>query len=230
MDKTEILIVEDDEEVRQGLIDILNGSGYFAWPADNTEKAWMLFHTKNIRCILLDICLDGESGYDLCKKIRSESEVPILFLTACDSEMDLVRGFKVGGDDYITKPFRIQELLVRIQALLRRTKSNEGRELYYSEDFIFDGERNHLYCGLERIELTPVELRLVRTLLFQWPKAVSREQILYYVWDRDSEFVEENTLNVNISRLREKLGAVDGTSYIETIRGVGYRWTTPVRK
>ena len=227
-EKKYILIVEDDESVAEGLKDILTGYHYrVAW-RDNMEKTMELIEQERIDLLILDVNLNGESGYALCKKIRKMWNTPILFLTAFNSEMDLVRGFQAGGDDYVAKPFKMQELIMRIQALLRRSAMHTSY-IKKSGDLLYDSEQNILISGKGRIDLTVTELKIVRVLLDNWPSTITRDNLLFAVWDQTGSYVEENTLNVNISRLRDKLGKSDGINYIETVRGIGYRWAVPVR-
>ena len=229
MEELHILIVEDDESVAGGLADILNGSGYRAGWCANPRKVLDILKTQRLELIILDVNLGEENGYDLCKKIREISDIPILFLTAYQSEMDLVRGFKVGGDDYLTKPFRMQELLVRVQALLRRGKRFGGLRLV-SGELSYDLGKHQIYRNQKALDLTPIELQLVQNLMLGWPYTLSREKIFYEVWDKDASYVDENTLNVNISRLRDKLGTFHGDGYIETVRGTGYRRAVHVQR
>lgn len=230
MEESNILIVEDDEPVARGLTDILNGSGYQTEWCTEPQKVLEILKKQRLDLIILDVNLGGEeNGYGLCKKIREISDIPVLFLTAYKSEMDVVRGFKVGGDDYITKPFRMQELIVRVQALLRRGKRFSGLQLT-SGELIYDVGKHQVYREQAALNLTPIELQLIQNLLLGWPYTLSREKIFYEVWDKDASFVDENTLSVNISRLRDKLGTFHGDAYIETVRGIGYRWAIHVQK
>ena len=209
-DRKNILIIEDDDSVAEGLADILAGYGYNALKSSNASDSLQKLSDNRIDLIVLDVHLGDENGYELCKKIRMDSDIPVIFLTACNSEMELIRGFQSGGDDYVTKPFRMQELLVRIQALLRRT-SKSGHEKKITGELELDINRCHIFKNKH------------------YPAAVSRGELLDQVWDKDAMYVEENTLNVNISRVREKLGRYDGQQYIETVRGIGYRWSVDVK-
>lgn len=229
MEKSNILIVEDDESVALGLTDIFNGSGHEADWCKDSRKVLEILKNQRVDLIVLDVNLGDENGYDLCKKIREISDIPVLFLTAYQSEMDVVRGFKVGGDDYITKPFRMQELIVRVQALLRRGKRIGGLRIV-SGELTYDMEKHQIFQEQAALDLTPIELQLAKCLLLGWPYTLSRENIFYEVWDKDAAYVDENTLSVNISRLRDKLGTFQGNSYIETVRGIGYRWAVHVQK
>ena len=227
-DKKHLLIVEDDEGVAEGLSDILTGYDYRVTCTDNMEAVLEKLRFDRVDLIILDICLGGENGYDLCRKIRKQWDTPVIFLTALNSEMEIVRGFHAGGDDYITKPFRVQELLVRIQALLRRS-ANSRDSLKRSGDLLYDKKRQILYNGQGKMDLTATELKIVRLLMEQWPRILTREEMFLGIWDQSGMYVEENTLNVNISRLRDKLGKSGGTNYIETVRGTGYRWAVPIK-
>lgn len=227
MAEANILIVEDDELVARGLADILQAVGYHVSWRDSAAGALELLRRQQQELVFLDVNLGEESGYEVCRQLRAFSDVPVLFLTAYNSEMDVVRGFQAGGDDYVAKPFRVQELLVRVQALLRRGRQ---RARLSSGDLVYDVERQGMFRLGQPLELTPIEFKLVLTFLQNWPYTIERKTLLYEVWDRGDSFVEENTLNVNVSRLREKLGTFQGTAYIETVRGVGYRWAVPVQK
>ncbi len=224
-----ILIVEDDKSVAEGLGDILTGNGYAVFLAASNREALSLFQKENISLIILDVSLGPDNGFELCREIRKKSNVPILFLTACSSEMELVRGFQMGGDDYVTKPFRMQELLMRIWALLRRAGGRDQRILK-SGGLLCDREKMSVIKDGAALDLTATELKLVFALIERWPAAVGREELLFQVWDKDADFVEANTLSVNVSRLREKLGDSGGAPYIETVRGVGYRWAAAVSR
>ena len=143
--------------------------------------------------------------------------------------MELIRGFQAGGDDYLTKPFRMQELLMRVQALLRRAVRKDSSVIKTGE-LALNTEKLLLKKDGEVVSLSGVEWKIVSALISHYPHALSREELLYLVWDKDASFVEANTLNVNVSRLREKLGSCGGYPYIETVRGVGYRWAVPVER
>lgn len=223
-----ILIVEDDTSVAEGLEDLLSSYGYQVFSASNSKGALALLQREPINLAVLDICLDGDNGYELCRRIRESWDTPVLFLTALNSELELVRGFQAGGDDYVTKPFRMQEILVRIQALLRRS-GQQNLALRKTGGLTYDRTRQQITKDGVPMELTGTEWRLAAVLIEHWPQVLSREELLYQVWDRESAFVEANTLRVNISRLREKLGEFQGAPYIATVRGIGYRWAVAVQ-
>lgn len=223
-----ILIVEDDENVAEALNDVLSGYGYIVLESSNKKETLEIFQKKPIDLIIMDVNLGKDNGYEICKEIRKDSQVPILFLTGCSSELELIRGFQTGGDDYVTKPFRMQELLVRIQALLRRCAAQKNI-FYQSGDLIYNHHTCQLLKNNEVLDLSITEVKIITILLENWPRTIPREELLYQVWDKDSVFVEENTLSVNISRIREKLGLFENHSYITTVRGVGYRWAVSVK-
>ena len=229
MSKARILVVEDDKNVAEGLKDIFSVQGYMVSVAENSLDALDLLQTQEVDLAVLDISLGADNGYDLCRNIRRFSDIPILFLTARSSEMELIRGFQAGGDDYLTKPFRMQELLVRIEALLRRTARREGG-LLRAGGLVLELEKRLLKKDGILLNLSGVEWKIISALIAHYPQALSREELLYLVWDKDAQFVEANTLNVNISRLREKLGSCEDRPYIETVRGVGYRWAVPLER
>lgn len=224
-----ILIIEDDENLAEALSDFLHQSGYETFYSGSLAQTMSLLCTLSIDLIILDVHLGEENGYILCQEIRASYDIPILFLSGCSSETEIIQGLTSGGDDYVTKPFRIRELLARIQALLRRTAPSDGF-LLKSGDIIYDKRsRQFTRCNLP-LELTLTEFRLASCLLEHAPSMVPREQLFYQVWDQYNAYVDSNTLNVNISRLREKLGVWQETPYIQTVRGMGYRWAVPLKK
>lgn len=225
--REKILIIEDDDGVIDALNDILIATDYEVKNAKNREETFKTLET-HVDLVLLDVHLDKENGFDLCKDIRKEYDVPIIFLTACDSEMEIVRGFKAGADDYITKPFRVQELLVRIQAILKRVNNKVYTNSLFSGDLEYIKDSCCIKKSGKLVEITLVEWKIISKLIARWPQVVRREELLFSTWDKDAVFVEENTLNVNISRIRDKLGKYKDKAYIETVRGIGYRWVIPV--
>ena len=229
MKQMHILVVEDDKNVAEGLRDIFSAQGYMVSSAASSRDALSVMQTEAVDLVVLDISLGADSGYDLCRDIRRFSDVPILFLTAHSSEMELIRGFQAGGDDYLTKPFRMQELLVRVRALLRRTTRRENDPLR-TGGLTLEPDKHLLKKGSVPLSLSAVEWKIVSALIGHYPQTLTREELLYLVWDKDAVFVEANTLNVNISRLREKLGRFGDCPYIETVRGIGYRWAVSIER
>lgn len=227
--KKRILVVEDEESVREGLLEALSDSGYEAYGAESGEEAMERLKTGSWSLCVLDVKLPGQSGFDVCEKLREESRTPVLFLTAFSEEANVVRGLELGGDDYVTKPFRLKELLSRVQALLRRSEfSGNDRQYWRSGDFQLNLKNRKLEQKGEELFLTPKESQMVYLFMGAWPEAVTREELVRTVWDKGGQFIEDNTVRVHVSRLREKLGSFGGQPYLETVRGVGYRWNLPV--
>lgn len=221
-----ILIVEDDKTIALGMEYALSEEGFEVNIAGNLKVAKEFLGNNSYDLLLLDVMLPDGNGYDLCRELRKASELPIIFLTACDEEINIVMGLDMGGDDYITKPFRVRELISRIKAVLRR-RGKGGVD----KKFLSFGElRVHLlegrvYRGEEEILLTSVEYRLLLALCKNPGIVMSRSQILESLWDYAGEFVNDNTLTVYIKRLREKIEDSNSEpKYIATIRGMGYKW------
>lgn len=213
-----LLVVEDDVFLRDGLCEMLRREGYAADCAGTCREAHRLAAENSYNLIILDIMLPDGSGLDLCSDWRSGGlETPILFLTAKDDEVQIVRGLDTGGDDYVTKPFRLAELLSRIRALLRRNRPS----LYAEDGLRIDPQTMSAYLRGEQLLLTPTEFQLLTALMRNAGRVLTRKILLQTIWDDGGLYIDDNTLSVHISRLREKVGA----GRIETVRGVGYRWT-----
>ncbi len=214
--KTEILLVEDDIYLREGLSEMLTNQGYDVTLAENFVKAQEKIK-ENFDLVILDIMLPDGNGLELCQKIRAKGgSVPILFLTACDDEIQIVRGLDAGADDYVTKPFRLLELLSRIRALLRRSNN----QFMGDKNIALNAENMTVLKNGRIISLTPTEYMILRTLMQNKGVIVTRNVLLEKIWDCDESFIDDNTLSVHVSRLREKIGGEN----IVTVRGVGYRW------
>lgn len=212
-----LLIVEDDALLREGLVEMLTREGYLPLAADGAHQARLLMASGGIDLVLLDVSLPDGDGFSLCRGWRGEGrQMPILFLTARDEEMDVVRGLDAGGDDYVAKPFRLQELLSRVRALLRWHEP--ARE--DAGGITIDHQRMQAFRDGEPLLLTPTELRLLMALRRARGSTLSRGQLLRLLWEEGGQYVDDNTLSVHMSRLREKIGA----EHIGTVRGVGYQW------
>lgn len=213
-----LLIVEDDIFLREGLCEMLRREGYAVDCADRCREARRLTAENSYHLIILDIMLPDGSGLDLCSEWRgSGRDTPILFLTAKDDEVQIVRGLDAGGDDYVTKPFRLAELLSRIRALLRR-----NRPLLHEKDGLrIDPQTMSAFYREEQLYLTPTEFQLLSALVRNAGRVLTRKILLQTIWDDAGLYIDDNTLSVHISRLREKIG----NDRIQTVRGVGYRWT-----
>lgn len=212
-----ILIVEDDSALRGALEELLLREGYEVQKAANVREARAALN-GSVDLVMLDVSLPDGDGVSLCRMWRMEGvQTPILFLTAKDEELDVVRGLDSGGNDYVTKPFRMQELLSRIRALLRRNRSKE--QLLVRSGIALDRARLQAIREGEPLTLTLTEYKILAKLL-STRSIVTRSALLEDLWDTDSRFIDDNTLSVHISRLREKVGS----EHIRTIRGVGYQW------
>ena len=211
-----ILLVEDDAALRSALEELLCREGYDVVKASNVRSAReCLDATADL--VILDVGLPDGDGVELCRSWRSEGvQTPILFLTAKDEEMDVVRGLDAGGNDYVTKPFRMQELLSRIRALLRR---NQRDTTITRSGITLDTAKLQATRNGEILLLTVTEYKILAKLISS-RSIITRAVLLEALWDLDSRFVDDNTLSVHVSRLREKIGG----SHIKTIRGVGYQW------
>ena len=211
-----ILLVEDDTALRGALEELLDREGYEVIKASNIRTAQDAMNS-DIDLAMLDVGLPDGDGVSLCRHWRSEGvETPILFLTAKDEELDVVRGLDAGGNDFVTKPFRMQELLSRIRALLRRSQ----KETTINRSGItLDIAKLQASKDGEVLLLTVTEYKILAKLISE-RSIITRAALLDALWDVDSRFVDDNTLSVHISRLREKVGS----NHIKTIRGVGYQW------
>lgn len=211
-----IVLVEDDRYLRQGLQELLTGEGYQVEAADTAARADALMLTGPVDLVVLDVGLPDTDGVTLCKRWRETGFfAPVLFLTARDEEMDIVRGLDAGGNDYVTKPFRMLELLSRIRALLRGSVPPSP----HARGFDIDETRMTVKQDGHQLNLTLTEYKLLTTLVGA-DGIVTRSRLLSLLWDQEGRFIDDNTLSVHMSRLREKLRG----DHIRTIRGVGYQW------
>jgi len=219
-----ILLVEDDLTLSQGIEFTLVKEGFNIMIANTLKKAEDLFNSQTFDLVLLDVMLPDGSGYDLCRKIRLTSQVPIVFLTACDDEVNVVLGLDIGGDDYISKPFRVKELVSRLKAILRRGISGVKSNITFA-NLELDISKGKLYKNNSEVLLSPVEYKLISIFMQNPTQLLTRNVILEKLWDASGEFVDDNTLSVYIRRLREKVeDEPSNPKYIETVRGMGYRW------
>jgi DNA-binding response OmpR family regulator len=220
-----ILIVEDDRLINEGLAFILQQEGYNTVSAYSYQEGWTAYCDKKFDFIILDINLPDHSGNVLCERIRESSQVPILFLTASDTEQDMVRGFRIGGDDYITKPFSMLVLIQRIKAILRRIGTGESGSLYTCDSLTIHFEKMQVYKSDQEVKLTANEFKLIDILVKNSGQVLTRTMILEKLWDVDGNFVDENTLSVNIKRLRSKIeDDPKNPAFIKTVFGIGYTW------
>lgn len=215
-----ILLVEDNEAIIMGLEYLLSQEGYQVGTAKCVEEADRLLAREDYSLVLLDIALPDGDGFDLCRRIKRESLIPVIFLTAKEEETDVVKGLDLGADDYVIKPFRNRELVSRIRGVLRR--SGKGNPVLRCRDISVNTETGRVSRGGEEISLTKLEYRILSNMISYPGKLFTRDEILADVWDISGNFVNDNTLSVTMKRLREKLGDTDG-QLIRTVRGMGYR-------
>ncbi|WP_338660806.1 response regulator transcription factor [Paraclostridium sordellii] len=221
-----VLMIEDDSTIAFGVKYALEQEGFNIDICKDLESGRQNINNKEYNIILLDVMLPDGNGYEFCKEIRQTLDTPIIFLTACDEEVNIVTGLDIGGDDYITKPFRVRELISRMNAVLRRKgNNNENKKVVKFGDLSINTLEARVYKKGEEIFLTSVEYKLLLILIQNKNVVLSRTKILEKLWDVTYDFVNDNTLTVYIKRLREKIED-DSTSpkYILTVRGVGYKW------
>lgn len=223
-----ILLVEDNQIILKGLIYSLEQEGFSVETAGTVEQAKEQILEKSYQLILLDISLPDGDGFEVCQFIKEQSDIPVIFLTARDEEINVVLGLDMGADDYIIKPFRIRELISRIHTVLRRYQKEEEKEKASSrikvQDITIDLNKRKVYKKEQEIILTALEYKILVMLFSNQHQVITRQQILDKIWDIAGNFVNDNTLTVYIKRIREKIedDPVE-PQIIKTIRGVGYR-------
>jgi len=221
-----ILLVEDDLSLIEGLEFSLIKNGFQVEVARTVKDAVAALKTSSYDLLLIDLGLPDGSGFDICRKVRQTSNIPIIFLTASDEEVNIVMGLDIGGDDYITKPFKLNELISRINALLRRARLSETAPTELrSNGLTVKLLENRVWKNNREIELTAAEYRLL-CLLMRHPNTVlTRQVILDRLWDSGGSFIDNNTLSVYVRRLREKVeDDPDNPVFLLTVRRLGYRW------
>ena len=221
-----ILLVEDDKSLNRGISFKLNKEGYKVFSSRSIEEAKIVLEENNIDIMLLDVGLPDGNGFDFCGEIRKKNDLLIIFLTACDQEIDIVTGLDMGADDYIAKPFSLMVLMSKINALLRRNSNKNHSKKILSGDIVFSITDMKVLKNEEELFLSKTEIKLLKYLMDNAGQIITKDQLLNKLWDIDSTFVDENTIAVNIRRLREKIE--DNPSkpkYIKNVRGMGYIWT-----
>lgn len=216
-----VLFVEDDPSIAMGLEYSLTQEGYDICVCRQVSEALKVLDRETFDLCLLDVTLPDGTGYEICRKAKKREETAVIFLTACDDEGNVVMGLDMGADDYITKPFRIRELLSRMKSVLRRYKKTEnGVQNLQFGPITISPLQAKVYKNGEELMLTAMEYRLLLTLAQAEGKVLTRNQLLESLWDVGGDYVNDNTLTVYIKRLREKLGEEE---LIHTVRGMGYR-------
>lgn len=223
MDK--ILYVEDDLSLIDGLKYTLETIGYVVDNARTVKQALTLYQSSQYDLLLLDVTLPDGTGFDICREVRNTSTIPIIFLTASDQEVSIVRGLDMWGDDYITKPFKLNELLSRIKALLRRTAQFSRTEILEANGIKIDLAERLVWKDNVLLNLPLVEYKLLCLFLQNPNHLLTREMILDRMWDGYGNYVDDNTLSVYIRRLRNKIEETpNAPKYLLTERGFGYKW------
>lgn len=223
-----ILVLEDDLALSAGLCFELDSAGYLTVAAYNCQKARQLLSGDRFDLALLDVNLPDGNGFDLCREIKARHpELPVIFLTANDLETDVLNGFDMGAEDYVTKPFHMQILLRRVEVALRRAGSapaapqaDRWSDGWLTLDFsVLTAQR-----GEEKLAITPNEYKLLKYLTEHTGQILTRQQLLDRLWDSGGNFIDDHTLTVTMNRLRAKIED-DAHTYIKTVRGMGYIWT-----
>ncbi|GAB0169811.1 response regulator transcription factor [Lysinibacillus sp. CTST325] len=226
-----ILLVEDDEALGLAIEFSLRNEGYEVIRASSVKEARNQFDHTIFKLAILDINLPDGNGYDLCMHFKKQNDaMSIIFLTALDEEANVVMGLDIGGDDYITKPFRVRELMSRVRVQLRKqTKLEEASLILTSENIKIDMNQVKVYKNQEIVPLTNLEYKLLLTFMQNAYKVLKRDEILQKITEDDEVFFDENTLSVYIMRLRDKIeDNPKKPQFIITQRGLGYRWDKDV--
>lgn len=218
-----ILLVEDDAVIRRAIAAHIRSWGYEAVEVEDFEQVMGIFTREEPHLVLLDVSLPFFNGFHWCMQIRQVSKVPIIFISSAADNMNIVMAMNMGGDDFITKPFDLNVLTAKVQALLRRTYDFAGTsQLLEHRGAILNLSDGTLLWNNERIELTKNEFRIMKTLMEQKERVVSRDELMENLWATDS-FIDDNTLTVNVNRLRKRLEQVGLKDFIVTKKGLGYK-------
>lgn len=217
-----VFLLEDDEAIGIGLKYSLENEGYTVTIATSVKSAFEIINKEKFALYILDLTLPDGSGYDVCKKIKSIGDFPVIFLTAYDDEVNVVMGLELGADDYISKPFRVKELIARIKSVLRRY-NRESKGIIKIGNVLISTNKATVFKNGQEVILTAMEYKLFLILLNNRGNILSRNKLLEYIWDVEGDFVNDNTLTVYIKRLRDKIeDDPSAPMIIKTIRGLGY--------
>jgi DNA-binding response OmpR family regulator len=222
-----VLVVDDDDDIRLLLAELLRGAGYAVETACDGRAALRTFHETRCDLVVLDLSMPELDGFETLERLRDLSDVPVILLTARGGEIDKVRGFRAGADDYVVKPFGRQELLARIEALLRRAPAPNHQERYDDGAISIDHGTRVVLCRGLPVRLTPLEFRLLDAFTRHPGQVLSAEQLIVHCWGHEAG-VSRDQVKLYVSYLRKKLGQSDGFQPIETVRGFGYRYAPPV--
>jgi DNA-binding response OmpR family regulator len=222
-----VLVVDDDDDIRLLLQELLSGAGYRVETAEDGRVALRVFHENPTDIVILDLSMPDLDGFETLERLRDLSDVPVILLTARSGEIDKVRGFRAGADDYVVKPFGRQELLARIEALLRRAPEATHLEHYDDGAISIDYARRLVMCRGLPVRLTPLEFRLLDALARHPRQVLSAEQLIERCWGHEAG-VSRDQVKLYVSYVRKKLGQdAGGWQPIETVRGFGYRYVPP---
>lgn len=218
-----ILIVEDDVIICGGIKVYLENKGYTALCAYSEHEAVHALQNGSFQLILLDINLPDGNGLELCRKLRKRENIPVIFLTANDTEQDMIEGFRCGCDDYIAKPFSVELLYQRIKAVLRRSHTEQVHEIFQYQDLTVDFDKMQVMKQDQLIKLSATEYKLLELLIRNRGQVLTRNLILEKIWDCNENYIDENTLSVHIRRLRQKIeDDPKNPKFILTVFGIGY--------
>lgn len=218
-----IFVLEDDVAIGMGLSYSLENEGYKVTLAKSIDEAEKIINEEKFGLYLLDLALPDGSGYEICKKVKAQGDLPVIFLTAFDDEINVVTGLELGADDYISKPFRVRELLARIKNVLRRCNNENAEGKVTIGNMVVNTAEAKVTVNNEEIILTAMEYRLLLSFINNRGRVLSRQQLLEDIWDVDGDFVNDNTLTVYIKRLRDKIEKdANNPELIKTVRGMGY--------
>ena len=216
-----IMIIEDNKDLRNELIEFLSRYGYEVYGPDKFDDIVETAINHKADLILLDINLPYYDGYYICREIRKYNNTPIIVVTSRNSDMDEIMSMNLGADDFVTKPYNTQVLLARIASVLRRTTSGNQQEVLEHKGLKFNVTSGVVTYNEKSCDLTKNEIKILSCLMKNKESIVTREELMDYLWNSDL-FVDDNTLSVNIARLRKKLDALDFNNAIDTKRGLGY--------
>ncbi len=226
----EILLLEDDDSLNHSVSLKLKKEGYTVHSAFTVEEALDFYRNKNLSLIICDITLPDGNGLDFCSRVRKESDILFLFLTALDREEDIMAGYRQGADDYVTKPFSLPVLISKVNALLKRFPTEEPQTIVSGDITLYPNEKRAAKDG-SYLSLTAKEYSLLSFFMENPMRILSRNQLLESIWDIEGNFVDENTLSVNIRRLREKIEDNPSAPVIlKNVRGLGYIWERKCEK
>lgn len=218
-----VFLLEDDEAIGIGLSYSLENEGYSVVLSKTIAEAKRIIDEQDFSLYILDINLPDGSGYDICRLVKEKGDFPVIFLTAYDDEVNVVMGLDIGADDYISKPFRVRELIARMKSVLRRCGGDKAKQTVHLGEISVNLNEARVTKNGAEVILTAMEYRLLLTFINNRGKVLSRNKLLEEIWDVDGDFVNDNTLTVYIKRLRDKIERDPANpTIIKTVRGLGY--------